>query len=471
MSAAELARLEFALLAGIHFLFVLVTLGLGPVVAILGTRWARAERRGAWQAAVLERGTRFWGQLYLVNYALGIAAGIVLELQFGLHFPGLLDVAGEVFGAPLAIETMGAFFLESTLLGLWVFGWHVIPRGVHHLVFWGVVVTGYASAFTVMVANGFLRNPVGYELTGDPAAGGVATITDPVALITNPAAWVSAWHVLGACLTAGAFVLVAVSAWQLRRGAGPGGAWGGRLPADADEDLWRRSMRTGIVTGLIGQLLAHGFGYAQFGYITGLTDPGPAGGDPGGGLIDTLAAVGLGFMILGAQAMLLGAIVLSLLLIGDAIFRMPRGLRVPVYWLLIVLVPTPFVAAVLGWLTRELSRQPWVVSGVLRTRDAVSDQPAGAVLASLLVLVTLMVTLAVIDWAVLARLAARGAGRLVLGAPASEVLGEESDDDAEILRFAHVGPGGPPGGAGPSRPAGSPGSAGLTGPAAPEGAR
>ncbi|GAA1867750.1 cytochrome ubiquinol oxidase subunit I [Myceligenerans crystallogenes] len=440
MSAAELARLEFALLAGIHFLFVLVTLGLGPVVALFGTRWARAERRGAWQAGVLERATRFWGQLYLVNYALGIAAGIVLELQFGLHFPGLLDVVGEVFGAPLAIETLGAFFLESTLLGLWVFGWHVIPRGAHHLIFWGVVATGYASAFTVMVANGFLRNPVGYELTGDPAAGGVATITDPVALVTNPAALLSALHVLGACLTAGGFVLVGVGAWHLRRGHGPGGPWGGRGPADADEDLWRRSMRTGIVTGLIGQLLVQGFGFAQFSYVRGLDSPGAAGGDPGDGLLDTLAAVGLGFMILGGEWMFLGAITLALLLAGGAIFRMHRPLRVALYWLAIVAVPAPFVTAILGWMTRELSRQPWVVAGVLRTEDAVSDQPAAVVLTSLLVLVAVMVTLAVIDWTVLAGLAARGAGRLVLGAPPAEVLGQEPGADAEILRFAGAAP-------------------------------
>ena len=212
MEATELARLQFALLAAVHFLFVLLTLGLGPVVAIFNTRWARATGP---RAVVLGNATRFWGQIYLVNYALGIAAGIVLELQFGLHFPGLLDVAGEVFGAPLAVETLAAFFLESTLLGLWVFGWHLFPRGLHAAVFWAVVLTGYASAFAVMVANGFLRNPVGYVLEG-PTDAQVAGITDIGALVTNPAALVSGLHVVGACLMAGGFVLVGVSAWHLR---------------------------------------------------------------------------------------------------------------------------------------------------------------------------------------------------------------------------------------------------------------
>ncbi|WP_460707681.1 cytochrome ubiquinol oxidase subunit I [Myceligenerans halotolerans] len=458
MNAADLARLEFALLAAVHFLFVLVTLGLGPVVALFGSRWARAERRGQWQAPVLERATRFWGQLYLVNYALGIAAGIVLELQFGLHFPGLLDVAGEVFGAPLAIETLGAFFLESTLLGLWVFGWHVIPRHVHALIFWGVVATGYASAFTVMIANGFLRNPVGYELV-DTAHGRVATISDPLALILNPAALLSAFHVLGACLMTGGFLLVAVGAWHLRRGSGAGGPWGGPRPADIDEDLWRRSMRSGIVTGSIGALLATGFGYSQFTYITGLDNPGPSGGDVDGPL-DIIAAIGLGLMDTVANLVVLVGIVLLLMLIGNGIFRLRRGFRAALYGVLIALLPVPFVTAISGWLTRELSRQPWVVAGVLRTDEVVSDQPAGAVLASLLVLVGLMVTLAVVDWSVLAKLAARGADRLVLGAPPDEVLGAESDGatDADLLRFAD-----PPTGVVP--PAGAVPSAGVVPPA------
>ncbi|MBL0888386.1 cytochrome ubiquinol oxidase subunit I [Myceligenerans indicum] len=436
MSAADLARLEFALLAAVHFLFVLVTLGLGPVVAIFGSRWAGAERLGRWQAPVLERATRFWGQLYLVNYALGIAAGIVLELQFGLHFPGLLDVAGEIFGAPLAVETLGAFFLESTLLGLWVFGWHVIPRRVHALVFWGVVVTGYASAFTVMVANGFLRNPVGHELVDGPG-GQVATLADPLALIFNPAALLSGFHVVGACLMAGGFLLVAVSAWHLRRGQGSGGQWGGPQPADVDEDLWRRSTRTGLVTGTVGALLAMGFGFGQFAYITRLDDPGPAGGDVSGGL-DVVAAVGLGLMNAVAGTVVLLGPVLLLMLIGNAVFRLPRGLRGALQRTFVVALPVPFVTAISGWLTRELSRQPWVVSGVLRTDEAVGDQPAWMVLASLLVLVGLMVTLAVVDWTVLGRLARRGGEGLVLGAAPADVLGAEADGEpgGHLLRFA-----------------------------------
>ncbi|MFJ3408052.1 cytochrome ubiquinol oxidase subunit I [Promicromonospora sp. NPDC090134] len=412
MEATELARLQFALLAAVHFLFVLLTLGLGPVVAIFNTRWARATGD---RAVVFENATRFWGQIYLVNYALGIAAGIVLELQFGLHFPGLLDVAGEVFGAPLAVETLAAFFLESTLLGLWVFGWHLFPRALHAAIFWAVVLTGYASAFAVMVANGFLRNPLGYVLEG-PAGDQVARITDVGALVTNPAALLSGLHVVGACLMAGGFVLVGVSAWHLRRTGG-----GLRLPTGPDEDLWRYSMRAGIWTGVVGVLFAQGFGYAQFGYIEG-----------GFG---QYAAVGvlLELMMRSADLVFLGALVLPFLLIAGALFRM-RGRRT-LYVLLTALLPLPFVVGLAGWLVRELGRQPWVVQGVLRVDEVTSDQSARAVLASLVLLVGLMVTLAVLDWWVLSRLARAGTERLVLGAAAADVLRDDGADDEVLLRF------------------------------------
>lgn len=429
MEATELARLQFALLAAVHFLFVLLTLGLGPVVAIFNTRWVRATGD---RAAVFERATRFWGQIYLVNYALGIAAGIVLELQFGLHFPGLLDVAGEVFGAPLAVETLVAFFLESTLLGLWVFGWHLFPRGLHAAIFWAVVVTGYASAFAVMVANGFLRNPLGYVLEG-PAGAQVARITDAGALVTNPAALLSGLHVVGACLMAGGFVLVGVAAWHLRRVGG-----GLRQPAGADEDLWRHSMRAGIWTGVVGVLLAQAFGYAQFGYIEG------------GFGQDAAVGVLLEVMMRSADLVLLGALVLPFLLIGGALFRM-RGRR-GLYVLLTALLPLPFAVALAGWLVRELGRQPWVVQGVLRVDEVTSDQSARAVLASLVLLVGLMVILAVLDWWVLGRLARAGTDRLVLGAAAADVLRDDGAGDEVLLRFGAPddGAGGAPGGGRPA---------------------
>jgi cytochrome d ubiquinol oxidase subunit I len=401
MTAVDAARLQFALLAGIHFLFVLVTLGLGPVVAVFQTRWALTGRE------VFERATRFWGQLYLVNYALGIAAGIVMELQLGLHFPGLLEVAGGVIGAPLVVETMGAFFLESTFLGIWVFGWHLLPRAVHTAAFWGVVVTGYLSAFTVMVANGFLRHPVGFVMQD-----GEARIADVGELVTNPAALISASHALGACLVAGGFLLVGVSAWHLRRTV-PG----------ADDDLWRRSLRAGLVTGTLGAAVATVSGVSQFTYL----QDADVSQNP-------VVGIAYGVMVLVAFMTFLCGTVLLLLLARGALFRMWPPLRHGLYRVLTALLLVPFATALLGWVAREVGRQPWAIVGVLRTEDAVSDASFATVMVSLVVLVGVMGALAVADWTVLTRLARRGDDRLALGATPADLLADP-DPTSDVLAF------------------------------------
>src|SRR5256714_7258029 len=146
----------------------------------------------------LLRMTRFWGRLYVINYALGIATGIVMEFQFGLTWTGLSGVAGDVFGAPLAIETLVAFFLESTFLGLWIFGWDRLNKWLHLAMIWLVTLTAYASALFIMVANSFLQNPVGVR-----EEAGVLKLDDFGALLTNPALRASLPHVLGAALLTG----------------------------------------------------------------------------------------------------------------------------------------------------------------------------------------------------------------------------------------------------------------------------
>src|SRR3990170_334387 len=150
MDPLLLARLQFATTTSIHFLFVLVTLGLVTLLVYLQTAWFVTRK------PVYERLTRFWGTFYLVNYALGITTGIVMEFQFGLNWSGLSRYVGNVFGAPLAIETLVAFFLESTLLGMWIFGWHRLRRGAHLALLYGVAITAYASAFWILVANSWL---------------------------------------------------------------------------------------------------------------------------------------------------------------------------------------------------------------------------------------------------------------------------------------------------------------------------
>ncbi|MEH0935209.1 cytochrome ubiquinol oxidase subunit I [Micromonospora psammae] len=401
MDTLLLARLQFATTTSLHFLFVVVTLGLVTLLVGLQTAWFLTRN------PAYERLTRFWGQLYVINYVLGIATGIVMEFQFGLNWSGLSRYVGNVFGAPLAIETLVAFFLESTFLGMWIFGWHRLRRGVHLALLWGVALTAYASAFWIMVANSWLQNPVGYELRD-----GVAHLTDFTALLTNPSLGMAFGHVIAAALLTGGLLMAAVSAGHLIR----------RTP---DFALFRTSLRIGLVTAAVAVTLVQGFGFAQFGPVSQV-QPTKFGGGPAADRLVTewtarfgpgdytppvLSNVGLGFMIL--IGFILGCVWLLLpLLWRDWIIR----LRFPL-WLTLFALPLPFIAVILGWISREVGRQPWVAYGLLPTERAVTDVDAGLMLASLIGFTLLLGALAVTNWTLLARHAARGAADPALGRP------------------------------------------------------
>ncbi|MGN9780475.1 cytochrome ubiquinol oxidase subunit I [Nonomuraea sp. ZG12] len=380
MDVLELARLQFAATGSLHFLFVVLTLGLAPLVAIMHTRWALSGR------PLQERMTRFWGQIYVINYALGIVTGLVMEFQFGLSWSGLTHYAGDVFGAPLAMEALIAFFLESTFLGLWIFGWGRLPKWAHLACIWLVTATAYASAFYIMVANSFLQNPAGAVLSGDRLE-----LTDFGALLTNEALVFSFPHVLGAGLFTGAMVLVGASAYQLRR----------RTP---DVEFFTRSLRIGVVTASIGIFLTIGFGYAQF---AGVQEGKFQSGRPG--------LIPLGFMTEGGN--LLALVVLFFML--PLIAVLPRW-----RWthpILIALTPVPFVMAILGWLARELGRQPWMIWEKLTVADAMSPQlTAGMVTASTIGFVAVLGMLAIVDYVLIARVIKRGPDDVALGAAAEQ---------------------------------------------------
>ncbi|PZG15489.1 cytochrome ubiquinol oxidase subunit I [Nonomuraea aridisoli] len=379
MDVLDLARTQFAVTGSLHFLFVVLTLGLAPLVAIMHTRWARSGN------PLHERMTRFWGQVYVVNYALGIVTGLVMEFQFGLAWSGLSHYAGDVFGAPLAMETLVAFFLESTFLGLWIFGWGRLPRWAHVACIWLVTLTAYGSAFFTMVANSFLQNPAGALVSGDRLA-----LTDFGALLTNEALVFSFPHVIGAGLFTGGMVLVGASAYKLRR----------RAP---EAEFFTRSLRTGVVTAAIGIFLTMGFGYAQFaGVQEGKWD-------------NTGAAIALGLMIEFGQ--LLGLIVLFVML------PMVRNLhrRRWAHPILIVMTPLPFALAILGWVAREVGRQPWMIWEKLTVADAMSPGlTAGMVTASLIAFTAVLGLLAVVDYVLIARVIRRGPQAPDLGATAPE---------------------------------------------------
>ncbi|MDH2429578.1 cytochrome ubiquinol oxidase subunit I [Sphaerisporangium sp. TRM90804] len=380
MDVLDLARLQFAVTGSLHFLFVVLTLGLAPLVAIMQTRHLISGK------PVFERMTRFWGQIYVINYALGIFTGLVMEFQFGLSWSGLTHFAGDVFGAPLALETLGAFFLESTFLGLWIFGWNRLPPRLHLACIWLVTLTAYASAYWIMVANSFLQHPAGAARQGDHLA-----LTDFGALLLNPSLVMAVPHVIGAALFTGSFVMIGASAWHLFR----------RTP---EQEFFRRSLRTGVVWGAVGTTLTVGFGYAQFGVV------GPIQPEK---FDDPLAGGALGFMILIGQLLQLVTVFALLpLLFRDLLARF-RWLH-PV---LMIMTPLPFVAAILGWLAREVGRQPWLVYGELSVADAMSPGlTPGMITFSFVAFVGVLGMLAVVDYLLIARAVRRGPGQVALGA-------------------------------------------------------
>jgi cytochrome bd ubiquinol oxidase subunit I len=203
----DLARWQFATTSIYHFLFVPVTIGLAFLVAILQTAWHRNGK------PEYRRLTRFFGTLLLINVAVGVVTGLVQEFEFGMNWSTYSRFVGDVFGGPLAMEGLAAFFLESTFLGLWVFGWDRLPRRVHLACIWLVSIGTMLSALFIMAANSWMQHPVGYTLNhaGQPQLNNIG------ALFTNPTFLWGYVHVLLSSLVTGSLIMLAVSAWYLRK--------------------------------------------------------------------------------------------------------------------------------------------------------------------------------------------------------------------------------------------------------------
>jgi cytochrome d ubiquinol oxidase subunit I len=206
MDALTLARWQFGVTTVYDFFFVPLTLGLVWVVAALHTAWY-VTGQDVWK-----RLTKFWGKLFLINFAMGVATGIVQEFQFGMNWSEYSRFVGDVFGAPLAIEALLAFFLESTFLGLWIFGWDKLPKKAHLASIWLGAVGSNISALWILIANSFMQQPMGYALRN-----GRAEMESFFALITNPHVFVQFPHVIAGAMATAAFCVLGISAWHLLR--------------------------------------------------------------------------------------------------------------------------------------------------------------------------------------------------------------------------------------------------------------
>jgi cytochrome bd ubiquinol oxidase subunit I len=208
MNVVDVSRWQFGITTVYHFIFVPLTIGLAPLIAIMQTAWVITDNV-AWY-----RLTKFFGKLFLINFAIGVATGIVQEFQFGMNWSQYSRFVGDVFGAPLAMEGLAAFFFESTFIGLWIFGWNRLPRLVHLACIWIVAIAVNVSAFFIIVANSFMQHPVGAQYNPVTRRTELHSIA---ALLSNNTARAAFSHtVAGSLLTAATFV-AAVGAWWLVR--------------------------------------------------------------------------------------------------------------------------------------------------------------------------------------------------------------------------------------------------------------
>lgn len=433
MDVVLLSRLQFAITTMFHFMFVPLTLGLSVLVAWMETRYVRTGDE------LYLRMTRFWGKLFLINFALGIVTGITLEFQFGMNWAEYSRYVGDIFGAPLAIEATAAFFLESVFVGLWIFGWDKVSKKVHCFSFWMVVLGTNMSALWILLANGWMQNPVGYVLRNNRAE-----MVDFLAMLTNPYGLAKFFHtVISAYLLAGFFVM-GVSAWHLLRNSHP--------------EFFRRSFRMAapfalvaallvIVSGDLQATVAAKYQPSKFAALESTWEtqrgaplnlllwPDPANERnavqalPIPNLLSYLAHKDLHSEVKGLKEFspddrppvrltfvgfrsMVGLGVLFVLLAASALVLSRRRNPDQHRWLLRLLfyaIPLPYLANQLGWLAAEVGRQPWIVYGLLRTRDAVStnltvEQVAG----SLLGFTLLYGGLGVLDFYLLTRVAAKG---------------------------------------------------------------
>ena len=234
MDALDLARWQFAITTVYHFFFVPVTIGLSALVAVFHTAWIRKRNPEMLRLA------KFYGKLFTINFALGLVTGIVQEFQFGMNWSDYSRFVGDIFGAPLAIEALLAFFLESTFLGLWIFGWGRLPERLHAACMWAVHIGTLLSAYFILAANSFMQNPVGYRY--NPKSGR-AELTDFAAVMFNKVQLVTFPHVIAAAYMVGGAVVMGVGLWHMRRAR-----------VGSDLPMYRSATRLGAVVTLVAGL-------------------------------------------------------------------------------------------------------------------------------------------------------------------------------------------------------------------------
>ena len=413
MDVLVLARWQFAITTVYHFLFVPLTLGFTLALALMETQYVRSGDE-KYKKMVL-----FWGKMFLVNFAIGVATGIVQEFQFGMNWSEYSRFVGDIFGVPLAIEALLAFFMESTFLGIWIFGWNKISPKLHLASIWLVAIGSNLSALWILIANSFMQQPVGYHMVN-----GRAEMTDFFALITNGHVWVQFPHVFFAGISTTAFFIITVSIYQLNK--------------NKNQDIFKTSFKFGIVYGIIGTIFVTLVGHNQAQHMVknqpmkmaaaealwesenpasmslftigdetkredvfAIKVPGALSflaynsfeGEVKGiknlqteyeikyGPGDYVPPVAISYwtfrMMVGAGT----AMFLILLLGGWVAYKKNFEFSPLMYKIFLFGITLPIIANAAGWIFTEVGRQPWTVFGLFRIEDSVSvSTTAGEVL-------------------------------------------------------------------------------------------
>lgn len=479
VSAETIARWQFGITTVYHFIFVPLTIGLAPLVAGLQTAHYRTGKLHYLRAS------KFFGKLLLINFAIGVVTGLVQEFQFGMNWSNYSRFVGDVFGAPLAMEGLVAFFLESTFLGLWIFGWGRLSPRLHQWTIWLVAIGTAFSAYFILAANSWMQHPVGYHIGTD----GRPKLTSIGDVLLNPVQLVTFPHVMAGAAMTGGGVMACVSAWYLRH--------------RRDDAVFRPTLKLGLWTVLAGgvatlitgdlqarvmtavqpmkmaaaEALYHTTSGASFsiftwgnldgtkelfslripdllsfmatgsftGQVEGINNLqqeyvaqyGP------GNYMPMVPVTYWGFRLMigfGMLAALIALVVLWLMRSG----RTPRSRWV--MGALVVALVSPFVANSFGWIFTEVGRQPWTVFGLLKTVDSASPTVSAAdVLTSLIVFTLLYGVLAVVDLKLMVKYARVGPpteeetrASLEKKPPLSDSGSDDDDEDADSpLSFAY----------------------------------
>ena len=406
MDPVILSRWQFAVTTIYHFFFVPVTLGLSIFLAILETKYVTSGDE------TYKKMVKFWGKIFLINFAIGVVTGIVQEFHFGLNWSEYARFMGDIFGAPLAIEGLMAFFLESTFIGVWIFGWDKLSKRAHAVVMWMVAIGSNLSAFWILIANSFMQNPVGYAIRE-----GRAEMTNFWALVGNPNVWHQFPHVITAGITIGGFLIMAFSAWHLLQ------------DKTESRDFFQRSFRWAAIYALIGSLLVGFIGHAQ-GQFLAKSQPLKVAAMEGHweteqpASFSVIAAIdqenqkntfdikipkALSFLLFNdfktefmglvdlqaeeeakygpgnyippvtisywSSRTMIGIGLLLILISGLAVLWSQKGTIEERAWFLKLVIPSgllPTIAITAGWLVAETGRWPWIVHGLQKIEDAVS---------------------------------------------------------------------------------------------------